>query len=230
MENGKWKVSLALSKNFQLSTLNFQLKSGFSFVELLVVITIMGILMSITAASYSNLRRSTNLKNAALQLKSDIRYAQNKALAGDKRVDTPNPNLRCPKVDADGRPKYTLVGWYLTIRKGSGDYEINTSCRDATDPLASDVADVPKFKTIDLPQGVTVSALDGTENRIRILFRPLVNGATIHSFSSPPFYISGVFRPEIVYTPPFKITLTSDSGDSYQVIIQPSGEISEKKL
>ncbi len=214
--------------NYKLQILN---RSGFSFVELLVVFAILGILFSISIASYSNFQKSAYLKNAALQLKSDLRLAQNKAISGDKRLDDPPAlGLKCSKVDASGRSLYTLVGWYLTVTEGSDSYTINSTCRDANIPLAPDLADVPVYKSFKLPTGVVVSDIDGSVAGAQILFQPLTPGVSVHAAAAPPFYVAGVMQPEIIYTKPFEITLTSSSGGSYQVIIQQSGEISEKKL
>lgn len=201
---------------------------GFSFIELMVVISIGAIISIVGVASYTNFATSTVLKNAALQLKSDLRLTQNKVVAGDKRVND-NASLRCPKVEPSGKPLYTLVGWYLTLTKSSNTYTINSTCRDADNPSAPDQADIPVFKTIKLPQGVSISDIDGSVAAVQVLFQPLVVGATFHGVSTPPFYVSGTLQPEVVYTAPYKITLSDGTG-SYQLFIEPSGEISEKKL
>lgn len=222
IESGKWKVSLKLSNNFQLSTLpstqlrasNSQLKSGFSFVELLVVIAILGLLLTITFASFSNFQKSTKLTNAALQLKSDLRYAQNKALAGDKST------TNCSVAGN------TLVGWYLEINNNSNSYLINGICKNN---LGFEVPETLAYKTPSLPNGVTATNDEGGD--IRVLFKTIEREVSIHDVSAAPYFYdaSGSIQ-NLVSSPfPFKITLTSTSG-SYQVVIQPSGEISEKKL
>lgn len=194
-----------------LSTVNCY--RGFSFVELLVVISIMGVLISITTASYSNFRESTILKNAALQLKSDLRFVQNKALAGDK--STTNCTI----------PGRTLVGWYLEINNNASSYTLNGICKDN---LNVEQPESTVYKTLFFPSGVTTSISAGN---VRILFQPLVREATIHRVSAPPYFYntSGAKPNQISINTAFAITLSSSSG-SYEVTVQPTGEISEKKL
>lgn len=57
---------------------------GFSLIELLISITIFGILVGIGMASYNEFNKTQTLKQAALNLKNDLRVAQNKALSGEK--------------------------------------------------------------------------------------------------------------------------------------------------
>jgi len=60
---------------------------GFSLVELLVVLAIMGILATIGLARYNNFNARQQVKNAALELKSNLRKYQTYAISGQK-----NPN------------------------------------------------------------------------------------------------------------------------------------------
>jgi prepilin-type N-terminal cleavage/methylation domain-containing protein len=59
-------------KKFQFSIFNFQFKPGFSLIELLVVIAIMGILISFSSASWTNVQQ----KSRDGQRKSDIKAVQ----------------------------------------------------------------------------------------------------------------------------------------------------------
>lgn len=57
---------------------------GFTLIELLVVISVVGILFTIGVARYQAFNRRQLLVQAAQNLKSNLRLAQDKALAGEK--------------------------------------------------------------------------------------------------------------------------------------------------
>ena len=57
---------------------------GFTLIELLVSITILGILLGIGIAAYNEFNKTQTVKQVALNLKNDLRQAQNKAMAGEK--------------------------------------------------------------------------------------------------------------------------------------------------
>lgn len=184
---------------------------GFTLVELLIVMSIMALLIAMVSASFSSFSKSSRLSSAAVDLKNNLRFVQNKALAGDKSTSN---------CSASGN---TLVGWYVTLTQNSSTYTLNGICKNAS---GVEVPESSDFKTVTLASGVTVSSISA-----RVLFQPLVRGATAHSIPTPPsayFYnSSGVIVNSIGM--PFSINLTSEAGD-YQVTITSSGEISEKKL
>jgi len=59
---------------------------GFSLIELLVVVTITGILFGVGVAKYTDFNRSQILEQAAQELKNNLRLAQTKAASGEKPV------------------------------------------------------------------------------------------------------------------------------------------------
>lgn len=197
--------------NSQFSILNFQFRfrKGFSLVEILVVVAIFAVIIFLTTTSFSSFSKNSKLASAASDLKANLRFAQNKALAGDKST---------PKCSNAG---YILVGWYVTITQNSSTYSLSGICKNS---LGIEDPEVTDFKTVTLASGVTVSS-----NSARILFQPIVRGASVHNISSAPYFYnqSGVVVNSVGM--PFSINLSSESGN-YQITIMPSGEISEKKL
>lgn len=209
------------SKRFFILRSGFRnLKLGYSLIELLVVISVFGITITLVTASYLTFERNQRFKNAALQLKSDTRFVQNKALASDKS------STKCATAG------YTLVGWYMTVAVGSTTYTFNSDCKNgagAEDP------DSPAFRTVSLPKGMSICGLSSGVSA-NIFFQPLSRGVTIHSSATPPFLDSnGNLRNQISVGSPFTISLTNsgiscNAGGTYQVVILPTGEVSEDKL
>ena len=193
---------------------------GYSLIELLVVISIFGITITLVTASYLTFEKNQRFKNAALQLKNDIRFVQNKTLASDKS------STKCSTAG------YTLVGWYMSLSTASTTYSYNSDCKNAA---GTEDPDSPAFKTVSLPKGMTICGFS-TGSAANVLFQPLSRGVTIHSNSTPPFFdISGNLRNQVSVGVPFSISLTNTSTTcgsvgTYQVTISPTGEVNEGKL
>lgn len=121
---------------------------GFTLIELLVGISVITILFTISVAKYNEFNRRQILVQAAQELKSNLRLAQSKALAGEK------PSGWC------ANPGQSLEGWRLSF-DGSSAYSIKAVC---TGDLEA------SFKTVTLPSSVT--RLSGTS----VLFKVLAQG------------------------------------------------------
>lgn len=130
-----------------LIKMNTKSSPGFTLVELLVAITIMSLLMTFGIASYNNFARSQTLRNAALELKTNLRFAQNQALAGVK-------DSSCGTNE--------LVGWYMHFTVSSSSYNLNIKCQDTTAYVR---------QTYHLSSGITVKSISAGRD---VLFKPLV--------------------------------------------------------
>ncbi len=148
---------------------------GFTLIELLVVISIIGILFVIGIAQYMNFNRRQILDQAAQELKNNLRFAQGKALAGEK------PASWC--VD----PKH-LRGYRLKFNS-SGSYIIEASCSDGNFQL---------IKSVNLPSSITGPS--GTS----VLFKVLAQGIEGLTTSFTLSY-SGVGSKAVVVTKEGKI-------------------------
>lgn len=82
---------------------------GFTLIELLIVTSIIGLLLSIGVASYNTFNRRQMIRETALDLLNNLRFAQNKASSGEKPAG-------CA----------TLEGWKLEFV--SGGYQIKAVC------------------------------------------------------------------------------------------------------
>ncbi len=136
---------------------NSSSKFGFTLIELLVSISIIGIVFGLGIAAYTRFNRRQILFQAAQDLKSNLRLAQDKAMAGEKGTEC---------GDA-----FTLQGWYVSFATES--YQVYGMCDGQTfGPPAIDLT--KRNVTIDSP-------LPGT-----IRFKPLgqgVEGATTITLS-----------------------------------------------
>ena len=220
---------LKKSIDCQLSVVSCcQRRRGFTIIELLVVISLLGITTTLVSAAYLSFERRERVKTAALDLKSNLRFAQNKALTGDKGI--PGSGEEC----AYGN---TLVGWFVRLDTTGSSYEIVGTCQ------SSPGAETEFFRnTVRLPKGVSLTQISyaGASqpnlslSGVNILFRPIDRG--VYSFypsPTPPFInadgnLNGLIEP---VSSQESVRLTLNGFDTtYEVNIFTSGEINEKKL
>jgi len=216
--NGILKLmpSLARTINYRQLTSNRSSK-GFTLIELLIVIVLFGITSTLITASYLTFEKNQRIKNAAQTLKNDLRFAQNKALAGDKGA-----NSECPQAS-------TLVGWYVkfdTTQTSTYTYAGVCNTGGVNSPFNP--------KTVTFPSGVTlynsidIGGIAYSGNVVKVLFKPLSTGISLHDDSNPPFNSASV----ILQTGNLVVKLKDQQSASpkYQITIQTSGEISETKI
>lgn len=134
-----------------------QLKSGYTLIEILVAITIIGILFSVGYANFRAFSQRQVVLNAAKNLQGDLRLAQQIALSGQK-PDDPNCNS----------PANSLNGYNFTILSGVS-YEIRASCSGGAAASAE--------KTVDVLSGVVIASPFPSPNPV--LFKVLGNGTNI---------------------------------------------------
>lgn len=136
---------------------------GFTLIELLVVMSIIGILFGIGIAQYMNFNRRQILDQAAQELKSNLRLAQNKALAGEKQSGwCASPNH--------------LRGYQLRFNS-TQNYLIEAVCSDGS---------TRQVKSTALPSSVTKSGSTS------VLFKVLAQGVeteasfALSGYGEPP--------------------------------------------
>ena len=222
--------------HYQLPTTYLKEKLGFSLIELMIVVSLFGVVASLVTASYLNFEKNQRVKNAASFLKNELRLIQNKAATGDK-----GPAGGCPLTS-------TLGGWYLKIQSGATQtsYSIGGICIAPVTFLETSF----EQRTITLPRDLIVNKITytpvsdppGQTLPMVIFFRPLssqvffLNAASaLPSDTAPDFFDdSGVFFANKVINPPPSSTVKIELADAtlsrkYQVAIESTGEVNEIK-
>jgi prepilin-type N-terminal cleavage/methylation domain-containing protein len=85
------------------------LKSGFTLIELLVTITMMAILFTFGVAQFLRFARHQELAQSAQELKTNLRFTQNKASAGEKPTACVDVALVGHKLVFDDNKNYRIV-------------------------------------------------------------------------------------------------------------------------
>ena len=139
-------------------------QKGFSLIELIAVIAIMGIASTIVIAQYSDSRDSKALFLGAKQIANDVRTAQNYAF-GALAVGGTNP------------------GYGIRFSNGSSSYIIFADKDDNKTRKADGDEDI---QTVNFPEGVTVQSLkvDGSDtDPVDIVFTSPYGEACINTIS-----------------------------------------------
>ena len=212
---------------------------GFTIIELLIVMSLLGIATTLVSAAYLSFEKRERVKSAALDLKSNLRLAQNKALSGDKGI--PGSPAQCNNTSQ------TLIGWFVRIDTDTtipvNNYEIMIACQNTPGDEEHYV-----FKNVDLPEGVSFTDFEYSNDFViagsfiplnntglyKILFRTL--DREIYVFDdSPSFYDSdGNFNKlwgstDVTGQIAFKLAINGFD-TTYEVTAFTDGEINEKKL
>lgn len=223
-----WRASIKYQDDKRVRNWKF----GFSLIELMIVVTLIGIASSLVTASFLTFERSNRVKNAALALKGDLRFVQNKALSGDKGPQ----GVSCGD-------RSILGGWYLVLEKDQNFYTFGGLCVDVnlSPPYASERLFLEKV--VNLPQGTKIEEIySGTnaKNDAAVFFKPLSKSVSFHIPSlaldaNPNFFRdeTGVLINPLDFPPqsPLRAVIADlEGGRRHQVKVQLSGEISDEKL
>src|SRR3990167_302345 len=90
---------------------SFSSNGGFTLIELLVVLVVIGILATVVLANYNNFGKNQQVKNAAAELKSNLRKYQTLAISGQKNPDPTNPLC----YDAADPTAHTMEFYFVVI-------------------------------------------------------------------------------------------------------------------
>ena len=113
-----------------------RLNRGYTLIEILVVLTVIGILFSVGYVGYRDFSRRQSLAGAAKIVQGDLRKAQQNALSGIKPG-----GAACLGTN-------TLDGYYFRVTSGST-YEIGAACSGGN--VVTDTVSIPENITISIP-------------------------------------------------------------------------------
>ncbi|PIU03583.1 hypothetical protein COT44_02180 [Candidatus Shapirobacteria bacterium CG08_land_8_20_14_0_20_39_18] len=134
------------------------LSSGFTIIELLVVMVITSLLFGVGITNFNEYNRRQTVAQAAETIKNNLRLAQSKAQSGEK-------DCSVGVCDGDGNGKClttskTLNGWNVDLPSKT----VYGVCQDKTFGSSS----------FSLPAGITLTAAPATT----VIFFPLSSAAT----------------------------------------------------
>ncbi len=132
------------------------MKKGFTLIEVLIVIVILGIIMGVGSAQFREFSRRQATASVKRQLLADVRAAQADAANGRKPPGCTG----------------TLQGFYFSVTgtAGPASYEVFARCLQGV--TNQDI----NITTVQLPQGFSFSALPSVNP---VIFRPVSQGTNL---------------------------------------------------
>ncbi len=124
---------------------------GFTLIELIVTVGVVLLIAGGVVANYNNYTDNQRLKQAALTLKSDLRFVQTKAFSAEK------PGLGCSE----------LVGYVISFT--STTYSIQSQCTEGL---------VGSISTINLPTGISFFPIPSAMT-FRVLTHGIANDSSV---------------------------------------------------
>jgi len=198
-------------------------KKGFTLIEIVIVIAIMGIIMTITLANYHGMNKKIDLDNTTFLTGLNIREAQVYGI--NKVIDQNNPNQDAPFSDKDPDP----YGIFIDLNKQSEIIFYQDKNPDATDTkygfdgncLSNQKEWVKKIllrkAKIDHFNLRTTSGWERTKTKLNILFKRPNPDAIIVSDNPNKIYSTAEIQ-------------VNDSTDTYLscIIVGSAGDITVK--
>ena len=139
----------------KLWRVNIKMNKGMTLIEVLVVVAIIAIISSIVIV---NPRPQTNLNIAAQQLVSDLRRAQNMAMAAEVRT------VPCVHVPCSYGINFNTTDTFYTLFKDIGGLDCTLVPPEIICPGNNQIDVGEDIKTIFLPEGIEIGVIKiGTE-------------------------------------------------------------------
>ncbi len=133
---------------------------GYTLIEILVGLTIIGLLFGVGSVNFRDFSRREALKGAVKQIQGDLRLTQSLASSGEKPISS-----SCNSPDL-------LDSYGFRVSSASSNYSIEAYCTGSLTAV--------NIKTVTIPSGITVS----NPNPNPIKFKVLGQGTNISAGSS----------------------------------------------
>jgi prepilin-type N-terminal cleavage/methylation domain-containing protein len=206
------------------------MSKGFTFVEIVVALAILLGLVGVGTASYVNFNERTILEDAAQDLKSTLRVAQENAIAGVK------DNVLCDPDGPSPAPAETFRGWCISPVNSDpvptpGDpydsYQIYGVCDTNEDGIGVRVFPaVGQIERLSLPQGVSLITRAFKNNGTPYEENTVSSRARFNVFGNDVRLADDALYTKVVYCLQGSFPSLGDA-DVYQITIQQSGEIND---
>ena len=145
-----------LSPFYQFQKIQRKHQFGFTLIELVIVIALLGIISSVISLNYSQITRRQNVKQEGLTLKQNLRLVQSKAKSGDRG--------ECPA-------SAMLYGWRVQFIPSSGDQPASIRYQ----PVCPESTFEEPVVEVDFKPGLSFNPINPGEIYFRPLNLPVVN-------------------------------------------------------
>lgn len=211
-------------------------KNGFSLVEMVVALAVMGIILAMSLASFPRMRDQISLTLATRELALNLRKAQSYAIAVREFNASNTANLcRTGYVQAnDGFVRYPPYGVAVAKQNDSNGNDeftysifgdINCNAFLLQFPIYQSASE--KVDSVKIQNGVRISEIRGYSgsgsNALRyaqIVYQRPNPSVTLIGTTQGGGGVTGIYAGKI------EITLTSNSGTTQKIILTPTGQIS----
>lgn len=142
-----------------LKCLSVKMSKGFTIIEFLIVISIIGIFSAITFPNYRSTQQQLALQRSASKLAQDIRKVQEMAISAKE----------CPPSICGGSEPIIPPGYGIYLKQGDSDYLLYADINPAAGNEKYNAGDA-LVKTIPLEKGVKIN--DVSPASMSINFKP----------------------------------------------------------
>lgn len=139
-------------------------RSGFTLIELIVVVAIIGIVSSIVIVSLSSNRANAAAEQAALTFTANVRQAQNSALTGRNSDSTEDNCYFAIRIESATR--YSLVNYYRSGGNCDGGPNVVFTTNLTGGVRFTGVASYPTILAFSLPRAEVYKYSSGSFNAL----------------------------------------------------------------